>query len=587
MRLRIEDYALLGNGGSAALVGTDGSIDWLCWPSFDAHPCFCALLGDAGNGRWLIAPDEPVCAVRRRYVGPSLVLETILQSAAGTLELTDWLAWDAHAPMLVRRVRCLEGRVRLVSELSVRFDCGQTLPWLRRVGERIVIVSGAAALWFHSTLEPEEPDADATLRTRTTLVAGEAAEFALTYCRSCEAPPARPDLNAALETTLGFWKDWAKPAADVAYADAVQRSFVTLKGMSNRLTGGIVAAPTASLPEVIGGTRNWDYRYCWLRDASFTLLALASNGYKAEAMAWRDWLVRAIAGHPAQAQISYAADGSRVGCEWQSEWLRGYEGSAPVRFGNAAAAQAQHDIYGEVLNALYVARRHGLPPDADAWQLECRLVEHVESVWTCADNGLWERRDAQEQHTLSKAMTWVAVDRAIRSAREFGLRAPVARWERLAARIHRDVLKRGFNPAANAFTQSYGSDRLDASLLLLPLFGFLDIDDARIAGTVEAIERDLLRDGLVMRYRSEPREGAFIACTCWLVQVRQMQRRYDEARALFERVLALRNDVGLLAEEYDTVLQRQCGNFPQALSHVALINAARALGDPRYLDHHL
>jgi GH15 family glucan-1,4-alpha-glucosidase len=527
-----------------------------------------------------------VRAVRRRYVGPSLVLETTLQTADGALQLTDWLAWDAYAPMLARRARCIEGRVRLDSELAVRFDYGQTFPWLRRFDDRIAIVSGPCALWFDSTLEPQDAGADATLRAHATLTAGDAADFSLTFCTSYEAPPTCPDLDTALETTLAFWRDWAVPAGEVAYADAIQRSFITLKGLSNSLTGGIVAAATASLPEVIGGARNWDYRYCWLRDASFTLLALASNGYETEAIAWRDWLVRAIAGHPAQTQIMYAVDGSNPVREWECEWLRGYEGSTPVRFGNAAAAQAQHDIYGEVLNALYVARRHGLPPDTDAWALECKLVEHVESVWASADNGLWERRDAREHHTLSKAMTWVAVDRAIRSAREFGHRAPVARWERLAAQIHRDVLDHGFNLAANAFTRSYGSDRLDASLLLLPLFGFLPIDDPRIAGTVEAIERNLLSDGLVIRYRGEPREGAFIACSCWLVQVRQMQGRHDEARELFDRVLALRNDVGLLAEEYDNVLKRQCGNYPQTFSHVALINAARTLDHPRYLDHH-
>jgi GH15 family glucan-1,4-alpha-glucosidase len=590
MSLRIEDYALIADGQSAALVGRDGSIDWLCWPSFDASPCFAALIGEPENGYWRIAPDAPVVAARRRYRGPSLVLETTLETASGTLELIDWMEWAASPARIFRQVRCVAGHVRATSELAVRFNYGAALPWHRRLGDRIAAVGGPWALWLDS---PRVPSADeARIRTCIDLSAGESADFVLTCCRSHEAPPPPADALASLRVTQHVWQQWAaRHPGRGPYADAVLRSLVTLKGLTNRLTGGIVAAPTTSLPERIGGARNWDYRYCWLRDASFTMLALAGAGFEDEAQAWRDWLVRAIAGHPAQTQIMYTTDGARHILEWEGAALRGYENSRPVRFGNAAAMQSQHDIYGEIMNALYVARRHGMPPDKDAWGLECGLIDHVTEIWREPDNGLWEFRDARRHHTLSKVMTWVAVDRAIRSADEFGRGAPVEKWRRLAAAIRSDVLAHGFNAQANAFTQSYGSERLDASLLLLPLFGFLPADDARIEATVSAIERNLMSDGLVLRYLGdghgtasdapqEPiQEGAFIACSLWLAQVRQMQGRRDEALEIFERVLALRNDVGLLSEEYDTIGKRQCGNFPQTLSHVALINAA-CLFDP-------
>jgi GH15 family glucan-1,4-alpha-glucosidase len=584
MRLRIEDYALLADGRSAALAGNDGSIDWLCWPNFDSSPCFAGLLGDADNGHWRIAPAEPVRAVRRRYIGASLVLETTFETAAATLTLTDWMAWAANPPRLFRRVQCVAGQVRLNSELTVRFDYGRALAWHRRADDRIAAVSGAWALWLDTPLEVR--DDSKTIQMSVALSAGDTYDFTLTCCRSHEPPPRKVNAARALRTTLRFWHAWAA-SGDCArgpYAEAVTRSLLTLKGLSNLETGGIVAAPTSSLPERMGGTRNWDYRYCWLRDASFTMFALARTGFEREAQAWRDWLVRAIAGHPSQTQIMYTTEGGRQIIEWECPWLPGYEESRPVRFGNAAVLQSQHDIYGEIMNALYVARQHGMPPDDDAWRLECCLIDHVESVWHQPDNGLWEFRAAREQFTLSKVMMWVAVDRAISSAREFGNRAPFARWTQLAATIRHDVLTRGFNPQLRAFTRSYDSDQLDASLLLLPLFGFLEADDPRITATVGAIERELMPDGLVLRYLDQSdapshpaqREGAFLACSLWMAQVRQMQGRRAQARELFERVLALRNDVGLLAEEYDTVRGRQCGNFPQTLSHVALINAALA-----------
>jgi GH15 family glucan-1,4-alpha-glucosidase len=582
MSLRIEDYALIGDGQSAALVGRNGSIDWLCWPSFDASPCFAALIGEPQNGYWRIAPDEPVVAVRRRYRGPSLVLETTLETASGTLELIDWMEWAAAPARVFRQVRCVAGHVRLTSELAVRFNYGRALPWHRRLDDRVAAVGGPWALWLDA---PAAPSVDAArIRQCVDLSVGEHLDFVLTCCRSHEPPPPRADATKSLRATLGFWQQWAaQHPGRGPYAGAVLRSLITLKGLTNRLTGGIVAAPTTSLPERIGGTRNWDYRYCWLRDASFTMMALAGTGFEAEAAAWRDWLVRAIAGHPAQTQIMYTTDGARHILEWECAALSGYEDSRPVRFGNAAVMQSQHDIYGEIMNALHVARRHGMPPDRDTWVLECGLIEHVAARWREPDNGLWEFRGARRHHTLSKVMAWVAVDRAIRSAGEFGHRAPLEKWKRLAAEIRNDVLAHGFNTQANAFTQSYGSERLDASLLLLPLFGFLPADDPRIGATVRAIERNLMTEGLVWRYlgdghetpAKEPiQEGAFVACSLWLAQVRHMQGRRDEALDIFERVLALRNDVGLLSEEYDTAGKRQCGNFPQTLSHVALINAA-------------
>ncbi|MFC0399392.1 glycoside hydrolase family 15 protein [Paraburkholderia rhizosphaerae] len=594
MPLRIEDYALLADGQSAALAGIDGSIDWLCWPSFESSPCFAALIGGPENGYWRIAPDDPLIAMRRRYLGASLVLETTLQTSTGTFELVDWMEWAATPARVVRQIRCVAcaaGRARINSDLAVRFNYGHALPWHRRLDDRVAAVSGPWALWFDMTGPPSMSSVSAAhIRSSIELSVGELAQFTLTCCRSHEPPPARVDATQSLDATLRFWRQWSdQHRGRGPDADAVLRSLVTLKGLSNRLTGGIVAAPTTSLPEHIGGHRNWDYRYCWLRDASFTMLALACAGFEHEAQAWRDWLVRAIAGHPSQTQIMYTADGARHIAEWECTPLRGYENSRPVRFGNAAVGQAQHDIYGEIMNALYVARQQGMPPDDDAWVLERGLIDHVEAIWRQPDNGLWEFRDERRHFTLSKVMMWVAVDRAIRSARECDRCAPVGRWKRLAAAIRDDVLAHGFNAHANAFTQSYGSERLDASLLLLPLFGFLPADDPRIEATVRAIERNLMTDGLVLRYRTdglasaagpasgEPGEGAFLACSLWLAQVRHRQGRRDEAREIFERVLALRNDVGLLAEEYDTCRKRLCGNFPQTLSHVALINAAREL----------
>ena len=587
---RIEDYALLGDGQATALVATDGSIDWLCWPAFESPPCFAALLGDASNGYWRIAPDEPVLRVTRRYVAASLVLETTMHTANGVLELTDALAWAETPARLLRSARCVSGRVTLTSELSIRFDHGRTKPWVRTFDHRIAAIGGSHALWFDA---PSTPECDAGIvRNRIELSAGDARGFVLTCCRSYDQPPVAADVRAALDVTLQRWARWSARLDPIGerYAEPVRRSLSVLKGLTNRLTGGIAAAATRSLPERIGGDLNWDYRYCWLRDASFTMLALAGTGLRPEAQAWRDWLLRALAGDPAHTQTIYTTEGDSHIAEWECAWLDGYEASRPVRFGNAAVKQSQHDIYGEIIDALYVSRCHGMPPDDDIWLLERDLIEHVRRIWKQPDNGLWESRGKPVHHTLSKVMAWLALDRGITSATRFGHDAPIDEWQRDADAIRQSVLTHGFHRGVNTFTQAYGNDRLDASALLIPLRGFLPADDPRIVATVDAIERRLMHDGLVFRFldqQGERPEGAFIACSCWLAQVRQMQGREEEARALFERVLSLQSDLGLLSEEFDAGRKRQCGNFPQVFSHVALINAACFFDDAEHSLHAL
>ncbi|MCI0151735.1 glycoside hydrolase family 15 protein [Paraburkholderia sediminicola] len=582
--MRIEDYALLGDGESAALVDRRGSIDWLCWPAFDADTCFAALLGGPRNGHWQIAPQDPWLSSTRRYAGETLILETMFESASGTLVLTDWMAWHAPRPVLVRRLRCERGSVKVVSKLAARFDYGRAIPWCTKVDERVRVLCGPRALWLDSTTVPNKIDKDA-VRASFDMSAGEQRDFALTCCRSYEDAPPRPDIERLFADTNRFWVGWsARSKVEGEYAEPIRRSLIVLRALTSTTTGGIVAAPTSSLPELIGGTRNWDYRFCWLRDAGFTLLALLSGGYHTEAARWRDWLVRAIGGHPARLQILYGVDGSRRADEWECAWLPGYEHSAPVRFGNAAVNQSQLDVYGEVLNALYMSRCAGLPPDADAWSLEQRLVDHLQDIWREPDDGIWEVRSGARQFTFSKVMAWVAVNRALRSAREFGMPAPIARWSALAAEIRHDVLTHAFDQQLQTFTQSYGSRRLDASCLLIPVVGFLPVDDPRVTGTVKAIERDLMDEGLLLRYREDGGDGGrtegqrpFLPCSFWLAQVKHMQGRVAEAHELFDRLIALRNDVGLLAEKYDNLRQRQVGNFPQAFSHVAVVNAGLCL----------
>jgi GH15 family glucan-1,4-alpha-glucosidase len=584
MTNRIEDYAVIGNCETIALVGRDGSIDWLGLPRFDSAACFSALLGDVRHGRWLIAPSGEVARVLRHYRGDTLILETTFETAEGAACVIDFLTRRDGVADVVRIVRGARGRVSMRTELVVRFEYGSVVPWVSRQEDgRLQFTAGPDRLLLDTPVCVcgEDWRTVGSFEIR----AGEEISFVLSWTPSFRAAP--PALRAAdaLGQVEAFWSEWAatfKPTEE--WSDAVLRSLLTLKCLAHWETGGIVAAGTTSLPEKLGGSRNWDYRFCWLRDATFTLYALIGAGFLGEAKAWREWLLRAAAGNPDDLQIMYGLAGERRLTEYEVPWLPGYEGAAPVRIGNAAAGQIQLDVYGEVLDALYVARRAGLAADTASWGLERALAAHLETIWDQPDDGIWEVRGGRRHFTHSKVMAWVAFDRAVRSAEEFGLEAPVERWKATREAIHRQVCERGFDPAQNAFIQSYGTTALDASLLLIPMVGFLPPDDPRVRGTLAAIERHLTRDGFVLRYDSgvtedglPPGEGAFLACSFWLADNYVLQGRDDEARALFERLVSLRNDVGLLAEEYDPADKRQLGNFPQALSHLALINTARNL----------
>ena len=584
-RLRIEDYALIGDCETAALVGIDGSIDWLCFPRFDASACFAALLGGPEHGRWLLAPDGGAGRSRRRYRGNTLVLDTEWETEDGTVVVTDFMPLRGPNADLVRMVTGKRGRVRMCTELVLRFDYGSTVPWMTRMDDgRRRAIAGPDMIVLDTDVELHG-ERLTTVGTFS-VGAGETATFVLTWCPSHREPPRAVHPQRALDDTTRFWDEWAgRCAYRGEWSDAVVRSLLTLKALTYRPTGGIVAAPTTSLPEAIGGVRNWDYRYCWLRDATITLLALMDAGYFEEAEAWRNWLLRAAAGSPAQVQIMYGIGGERYLREWEVTWLPGYEGSRPVRVGNAAHAQLQLDVFGEVLDALHQARRGGLSGSDEGWRLQCALATHLEAIWMQPDQGLWEVRGPPQHFTHSKVMAWVALDRVIRTAEQFGLRGPLDRWRALRARIHEEVCERAWDATLGSFVQAYGSRQLDASLLMMPLVGFLPADDARIRGTVARIEERLLVDGLVMRYDTAATddglptgEGAFLACSFWLADSYALLGRHDDARALFERLLALRNDVGLLAEEYDPRLRRQVGNFPQAFSHVALVDTALNLG---------
>jgi GH15 family glucan-1,4-alpha-glucosidase len=584
MTSRIEDYAAIGNCETVALVGRDGSIDWLGLPRFDSAACFCALLGDPGNGRWLIAPSAQDIRVTRHYRGNTLMLETHFETENGAVCVVDFLARRDGISDLVRIVRGIRGSVAMWTELVVRFDYGAVLPWVTREPDgRLQFTAGPDRLLLDTPVELRGEN----FRTigEFTVAAGEEIGFALSWTPSFRPAPPRLQTQEALQQIEALWNGWSAPCQPTdEYSGPVLRSLLTLKSLSHWETGGIIAAGTTSLPEKIGGTRNWDYRFCWLRDATFTLYALMQSGYLEEAKAWGEWLLRAVAGDPDDLQIMYGVAGERRLVEYTVPWLSGYEGSSPVRIGNAAAGQVQLDVYGEVVDALYVARRAGLTPQAASWDLECALMEHLEKIWAEPDEGIWEVRGGRRHFTHSKVMAWVAFDRALRSAREFGLIGPVDRWEAIEKTIHQQICERGFDPAQNSFVQSYGSTALDASLLLIPMVGFLPPSDPRVQGTVAAIERNLMRDGFVLRYDSgtgadglPQGEGAFLACSFWLVDNYVLLERYDDARELFERLLALCNDVGLLAEQYDPVGKRQLGNFPQAFSHLALINSAHNL----------
>jgi GH15 family glucan-1,4-alpha-glucosidase len=584
MTLPIESYALIGDCETGALVGLDGSINWLCWPRFDSQACFAALLGDERNGRWRLAPTTDYQA-QRRYRDDTLVLETSFDCAEGAVTVTDFMPMRDGASDLVRIAIGRRGEVSLRSDLALRFDYGNVVPWVERTADDTLrAIAGPHKVLFRSSM-PHHGEALTTV-SDFKLAAGQMAIFTLSYGPSHLPDPPALDARAALARTEQFWQQWAARCCyEGDWRESVIRSLVTLKALTYAPTGGLCAAPTTSLPELLGGQRNWDYRFCWLRDATLTLLALMDAGYYDEAQAWRDWLLRAVAGSPSKLQIMYGIDGERRLPEQELDWLPGYEGSKPVRVGNAAAAQLQLDVFGEVMDALYQARTGGLVESKAGWALQVALVEHLQSIWEQPDEGIWEVRGPPRPFTHSKVMAWVALDRSIRSAEEFGLRGPVRAWRELRARIHRQVCEQGFDAELGSFVQYYGSKALDASLLMLPLVGFLPASDARVRGTVAAIERELTVDGLVLRYHTEPTldglpagEGAFLACSFWLADNLLLQNRREEAVELFERLLSLRNDVGLLAEEYDPVQKRQLGNFPQAFSHLALVGTALNLG---------
>jgi GH15 family glucan-1,4-alpha-glucosidase len=576
----IEDYALIGDTHSAALVGRDGSIDWWCTPRFDSPACFAALLGTPDNGRWRIGPAGRVREVRRRYRDDTLVLETEFRTSSGTVRVVDCMPPRGKRPDIVRVVEGVDGSVDMEMELIVRFDYGAVIPWVERVDDVLRAIGGPDAVALRTPVHTHGKGYTTVSKFR--ISAGDRVPFTLTWYPSHERVPVAMDAVGELERTTKWWSDWIDRCGYAGeWRDEVARSLITLKALTFAPTGGIVASVTTSLPEKIGGVRNWDYRYCWLRDATFTLYALMMAGYDDEARAWREWLLRAVAGTPGSLQIMYGPAGERRLTECEIDWLAGYEGSKPVRIGNAASGQLQLDVFGELMDAMYQSNRAGLQAEARAWDVQVALMEHLESNWHEPDQGIWEIRGERQRFTHSQMMTWVAADRAVRSIEELDRDGPVDRWRTLRDTIHSDVCANGFNAERNAFTQSYGSNALDASLLMMPLVGFLPADDARVISTVGAIERELMVEGLVLRYTGEESvdglpegEGAFLACSFWLADYYALAGRDQEARALFERLCALRNDVGLLAEEYDPIGKRQLGNFPQALSHIPLVNTA-------------
>ncbi len=586
---RIEDYALIGDCLTGALVGRNGSIDWLCWPRFDSDACFAALLGTSRHGRWLLhphsEPEQPAPRVSRGYRGDTLVLETVFHTAGGSVAVIDFMPTGRENSSVVRRVEGRGGRVTMRMEITLRFDYGSSVPWVTKLedGSGISAVAGPNVAVLRTSV-PLEGRNRATVADFT-LGDGESAEFSLTWGPSHLPAPEAFDMAEALAQTEAFWSEWSgRCAYQGPWKRPVLRSLLTLKALTYAPTGGIIAALTTSLPEQLGGSRNWDYRYCWLRDASLTLMALMTGGYHEEGEAWRRWLYRAAAGSPDELQIMYGIAGERRLVEWSPSWLPGYEGAAPVRVGNAASEQVQLDVYGEMMGTLHIARARQLVEPRTGWSLQVQIVEHLETIWDQPDDGIWEVRGERRHFTHSKLMAWVALDRAVCDAETYGLPAPLERWRPLRDRMHAELCDKGFSRARNSFTQSYGGEALDASLLLIPQVGFLPIDDPRVTSTIAAIERDLLVDGFMLRYRTDGDdeggdglpggEGAFLPCSFWLVNVYAMQGRHDEARTLFEQLIGLVNDVGLLSEEYDPRARRQVGNFPQAFSHLALIGAA-------------
>lgn len=587
MSNQIGDYALIGDCETAALVGRDGSIDWLCWPRFDSDACLAAILGDRTNGRWKIAPAEPRSAVTRRYRPSTLILETTFETATGSAMVIDFMPPRAAESNVVRIVRGLRGAVDLEMDLVLRFGYGALTPWVsRRDAQTLVAVAGPDMVALRASTPLVGRDMATT--SQFTVRAGEEVAFVLTYGASIEPVPPPIDVKAAEIATEAFWRDWAdRCPLDGPYAQAIRRSLITLKALTHAPTGGLVAAPSASLPEWPGGVRNWDYRFCWIRDATLSLLALMNGGYYEEAEAWRDWLLRAAAGDPAQMQIMYGVGGERRLVEWEPAWLAGHQGSRPVRIGNNAHQQFQLDVYGELMDALAQARAGGIPENSAAWALQRAVIDHVAQVWDQPDDGIWEVRGERRRFTHSGVMAWVALDRAVTAVEGGRMDGPLERWRSLRDKIHAEVCARGFNHARGCFQRAFDDPTLDASLLLMAQVGFLSPRDPRFVATVEAIEQDLLIDGFVLRYDTRTGgdglpagEGAFLACSFWLADAYWMIGRRADAKALFERLLALTNDVGLLAEEYNPSLGRLCGNFPQAFSHIGLVNTAFNLTRP-------
>jgi GH15 family glucan-1,4-alpha-glucosidase len=589
----IEDYGLIGDLQTAALVSRHGSIDWLCVPRFDSGAIFAALLGEAENGHWTIQPQGEFRSPGRCYRGNTLVLETELETSSGAVRLIDFMPLRETAPAVVRIVEGIRGNIDMRMELALRFDYGSLVPWVKNLEGTLVGMAGPDGVALRTPVELEGRD----LRTfaEFTVEKGDRVPFVLTWFPSNEPVPEPVEAETALGDAESYWEEWAQTCAmQGRFRNDVVRSLLTLKALTFAPTGGIVAAPTTSLPEALGGVRNWDYRYCWLRDATLTLLALIRAGYVDEARAWRDWLLRAIAGSPEAVQIMYGVAGERRLVEIELPWLAGYEGSQPVRIGNGASDQRQLDVYGEVADALYQARKQGLEGSDDAWSLLRKLLEWLESGWREPDQGIWEVRGPRRHFTHSKVMAWVAFDRGVKLMERFGRTGPLDKWKSIRKTIREEVLREGYNAERGSFVQYYGADRLDASLLLIPLIGFLPAGDPRVVGTVRAIQGELMRDGFVERYRADienvsvdglpPGEGVFLPCSFWLVAVLAQQGRRDEAVALFERLLALRNDLGLISEEYDPEGGRLVGNFPQAFTHLALVETAFTLSRKSTLD---
>ncbi|MFI0264486.1 glycoside hydrolase family 15 protein [Streptomyces sp. NPDC017056] len=584
MHAPIEDYALIGDLQTAALVGRDGSVDWLCLPHFDSAACFAALLGDRENGHWLLAPADPDARPERSYRGGSLVLDTVWHTDSGSVKVTDFMPQRDRAPDVVRIVEGLEGDVAMQGVLRLRFDYGLVVPWVRHVGDCRVAVAGPDSVWLRTEPECKTYGQGFSTRSEFTVAAGERVASVLTWHPSHEPRPAEIDPYEALESTLEDWQAWsARCRYDGPHRAAVLRSLITLKALTFAPTGGIVAAPTTSLPEELGGVRNWDYRFCWLRDATLTLNSLVTAGYTEEAAAWRDWLLRAAAGNPADLQIMYGLGGERRLPETELPWLGGYAGSTPVRIGNAAVDQRQLDVYGGVLDSFHIARVAGLPSKPHAWNIQRALLDFLECHWREPDEGLWEVRGPRRHFVHSKIMAWVAADRAVKAVESRPeLEGDVGRWRAMRDEVHREVCEKGYDAERNTFTQSYGSDLLDAATLLIPRLGFLPGDDPRVVGTVDAVRRELAHGGLIRRYSTDATtvdglpgdEGTFLVCSFWLAEALHLTGRPEEARELFDRLLELPNDLGLLAEEYDPVAGRQLGNFPQAFSHIGLIGTA-------------